>query len=77
VLPGCSVCDACCKSWLINQDSCDGCFHAPVADGGCGGQTKESGQAKHARGLGGCPRRNRARALVKTKISAYRRNARK
>ena len=35
---GCSVCDTCCKSFLTNQASCDGCFSA-AAPNGCGNQT--------------------------------------
>ena len=36
----------------------------------------ESGQAKHARGLGGCPQRNRAHALGNIKISIHLQSAR-
>ena len=37
-ITGCSVCGMCCKPYITEQASCDGCFAAP-APNGCGNQT--------------------------------------
>jgi hypothetical protein len=39
VVTKCSVCDMCCKPWLTQQASCDGCFNAPLPNG-CGGKAQ-------------------------------------
>ena len=37
VLQKCNVCDACCRSYLTTQASCDGCFNTKPPYG-CGGK---------------------------------------
>jgi hypothetical protein len=37
IITGCNVCDMCCKPYITEQASCDGCFAAP-APSGCAGK---------------------------------------
>jgi hypothetical protein len=33
IINGCNVCDRCCRPWLTEQGSGDGCFAVPVPNG--------------------------------------------